>query len=615
MEPFAYEKLPTVDHIRLIRMLPPAHDGAIRCSLRAVHRHVAEGYLGYRALSYVWGNPKDTLSIWCNDNAMHVTAGLEEALRHLQKSDFTDRALWVDQICIDQADLEHKSQQVKRMGATFAGASQVIAWTGPGYSDANIVYDIVRRIWKHVGSLQEKDRWETHMLTEQEFCDRGLPSWANERAWHAFANYFKRAYFQRIWMVQELALAKEASIVCGPHVLPWMAFSWAATWMKLNAYHLVHYLDLDIDGIERAFRMMKWTSFPLQGWPTLKSFPNTLLDLRVLDATNPRDKLYALLGLLPDVLRDGNDAVQALLAPNYRKAVLEVYRDAAYALILAGQNLDVLSAVEHVDDVELSTWPSWVPRWDQRLTVNRQLHAVTALLGYRFCEFYASRGIGTAFRGTTAIFLNVHGLRIGYVTETSELLRIGKNENYPISPTIKQLRQDFASDDKPYPTGEPRIEAFALTLICHRTPIADFQQDRKQLLSEFHAHLEHTAKGPPTICEFTKAAGTQSSKDTSAVVSRNKSNLVSRDYLPSVDKNVNRRLFATDNGHLGMGPRQMAPGDVVVILWGGAVPFVLRRRPQGDGYWLIGECYVHGVMFGELIGASAIKNQEVFVLR
>ncbi|KAF1954801.1 hypothetical protein CC80DRAFT_392152, partial [Byssothecium circinans] len=59
-----------------------------------------------------------------------------------------------------------------------------------------------------------------------------------------------------------------------------------------------------------------------------------------------------------------------------------------------------------------------------------------------------------------------------------------------------------------------------------------------------------------------------------------------------------RAAFRTANGYIGMGPRAMRQGDVVVALDSGAVPFILR--PKADHYLLIGECYVHGIMFGEL---------------
>ncbi|KAI0852757.1 heterokaryon incompatibility protein-domain-containing protein [Daldinia vernicosa] len=60
----------------------------------------------------------------------------------------------------------------------------------------------------------------------------------------------------------------------------------------------------------------------------------------------------------------------------------------------------------------------------------------------------------------------------------------------------------------------------------------------------------------------------------------------------------NRRAFRTSNRFIGFGPEIMEPGDKVVVIAGADVPFVLR--PCGTSFSLIGECYVEGLMQGEL---------------
>lgn len=62
-----------------------------------------------------------------------------------------------------------------------------------------------------------------------------------------------------------------------------------------------------------------------------------------------------------------------------------------------------------------------------------------------------------------------------------------------------------------------------------------------------------------------------------------------------------RKLFFTDGGKLGLGPMAMQQGDVLCVLFGGSVPYVLRI--EGDFYRLVGECYVHDLMNGEAVAA------------
>ncbi|KAK5658046.1 hypothetical protein OQA88_2602 [Cercophora sp. LCS_1] len=73
-----------------------------------------------------------------------------------------------------------------------------------------------------------------------------------------------------------------------------------------------------------------------------------------------------------------------------------------------------------------------------------------------------------------------------------------------------------------------------------------------------------------------------------------------------------RKAFRTRNGWIGFGPRYMEPGDVVAILVGADVPFVLRPTPEHPAvFTMVGECYVEGLMFGELFGECPGFDQEM----
>jgi hypothetical protein len=77
---------------------------------------------------------------------------------------------------------------------------------------------------------------------------------------------------------------------------------------------------------------------------------------------------------------------------------------------------------------------------------------------------------------------------------------------------------------------------------------------------------------------------------------------------------ADRRFFVTTDGHMGLGPFAMEEGDIVTVLFGGAVPYLLRR--MGADYWLVGECYVHGIIEGQVIeqlrdkGELAMRTKE-----
>lgn len=61
-----------------------------------------------------------------------------------------------------------------------------------------------------------------------------------------------------------------------------------------------------------------------------------------------------------------------------------------------------------------------------------------------------------------------------------------------------------------------------------------------------------------------------------------------------------RKLVRTARGYFGMAPMTVDVGDEVALLEGGRLPFVLRKRESSPNWELLGDCYVHGIMSGEL---------------
>ncbi|KAK5122281.1 hypothetical protein LTR85_004192 [Meristemomyces frigidus] len=63
-------------------------------------------------------------------------------------------------------------------------------------------------------------------------------------------------------------------------------------------------------------------------------------------------------------------------------------------------------------------------------------------------------------------------------------------------------------------------------------------------------------------------------------------------------------MFSTDNGYLGTGPEGLYVGDVVCVLYGGNVPYILRKVGNQGHYKFIGDAYVPGIMHGEAMNAG-----------
>lgn len=102
----------------------------MECTLVEVRLGRAAGP-GYEALSYVWSSPSTRRNITLDGLPFPVTANLEAALRQLRRKDSGPRAMWIGGLCIDQSNVEERSQQVRNMDCIYSNVSSVVVWLGP----------------------------------------------------------------------------------------------------------------------------------------------------------------------------------------------------------------------------------------------------------------------------------------------------------------------------------------------------------------------------------------------------------------------------------------------------------------------------------------------------
>ena len=122
-----YKKLPkNVRAIRLLRVFSsPDRDELIRSTLE-LRKLESPGV--YRALSYVWGDPQDTGSIYINDVEVAVTKTVVSALKHLRpRASKSALVIWIYAVCINQKDHHEKNQQVPLMSDIYTKGTEVSA--------------------------------------------------------------------------------------------------------------------------------------------------------------------------------------------------------------------------------------------------------------------------------------------------------------------------------------------------------------------------------------------------------------------------------------------------------------------------------------------------------
>jgi hypothetical protein len=154
----------------------------------------------YEALSWCWGMDSKDCGIRIKKDGeqyrLPVTRELALALKYLRRPR-EDRILWIDALCINQADHEERNHQVQMMALIYNCATQVCVWLGEDNDDSATAIRFIREIMalENFDSISEKKE--------------------NASKWQSLLLLMQRPWFSRRWVVQEIALARAATIYCG----------------------------------------------------------------------------------------------------------------------------------------------------------------------------------------------------------------------------------------------------------------------------------------------------------------------------------------------------------------------------------------------------------------
>ena len=136
------------EEIRLVHLFPGKRGSPCWCALS--HASTQNENLQYTALSYTWGslsNPK-TITVEENSESQHnlpVTENLHTALQHIRDEKET-RIFWIDAICIDQANIPERNNQVRGMQKIYERASKVLVWLGEASEDSDLAMMQIKKL-------------------------------------------------------------------------------------------------------------------------------------------------------------------------------------------------------------------------------------------------------------------------------------------------------------------------------------------------------------------------------------------------------------------------------------------------------------------------------------
>lgn len=570
----------------------------------------------YEALSYVWG--KGRRLILLNGGFREVTANLEAALRRLRYS-HDDRHLWVDALCIDQNNDIEKSHQVRLMREIYSQTAMGLLWLGdfgkrsvnappPSTNDLELSVEpepsrLGSGAFPPAPNRRDVDRAGTCATTISgldvaraflliESFGRDVDSESGEgqdpgnnlitsETLDALDHLTNLGWWNRVWTVQEVILPPKAKFICGSMQTDWTTVERAAR--NMAKLYFTHGLKGKPEKVLSAFvaQVVPITSLREYPWDK-RNLLWALTDFRDRLATDPKDKIYAFLGLPDSTSRQLSRSVDYTLTRN------QVYQNTCRRMIRIWGNLMPLMRLREYDrDPSLPTWvPDWTAKGDGQ--ANYGYWVTTAFINIHQCFRFSEHTSVDLDEDSMAPEneLKLRGVIVDEVEvlgppETAETREASESPHEELVARWKMLSLECKDVmARPYPYGGTYCNAF------WRTAANDVTYDER-------------------LRSYTRLRG------------GNIDSLDRDDCFAIGAELAGRGFFVSKKGLLGLAPVGTEIGDTIHVFHGDNFPFILRpvrQENRQDTYTYVGHSYVHGIMDGEATTRGAFPSQWTTIL-
>jgi hypothetical protein len=349
---FEYPRLQrNSEQIRLIKIEPGALNEQIICTLEPeeISRTAPENSKRkYIALSYTWGPPLPQKEILINGARFTVRQNLWDFLI-VARQNLSSDLYWIDQICINEESNDEKNHQIRLMSQIYENASLVHIWLGSATDDSDLAIDYIE--------------WKRSTLTRQK-KDLLRFSFTTQRTKNAIQHLFSRPYWSRLWVIQEVKLARDIYVLCGRKKTPWhllKGFVEQQAGRKGIRSGLIS-LDAALLVLGHGIRYVRDTHPMFVNEYEYNRGSHQRLRQNIYmychsQCTDPRDKIYAFKGLLGEDNRSSS-AIQ--MTVDYNKTVEEVFWD-----FFASSSSDFLqeNSARHGRSDKGPHFPAPLPEW------------------------------------------------------------------------------------------------------------------------------------------------------------------------------------------------------------------------------------------------------------
>jgi hypothetical protein len=534
------------------------------------------------ALSYTWDGQQSDQDLICDASTLKVSRNVSKILPYLYKY-LGPVSIWIDAVCINQDDESEKNIQVPMMQEIYTKTSKSIVWLGE--SDSNI--DEAMRV---IPTL-------IPIINASKNIQEALPN-RTSTVWTGIHSLLTKSWFERVWIFQEAVLPDDVDCMCGQNILP------LETMIGLVlALRKASLLDW-VSGGSSNTPAGVWRLHFIETYKRWRSVGEhfsfgALVDMGAeWSSYDPRDKIYGLLGL-------AEDSVRAQIKVDYQS---KTPRDLSLEVAEHEIANEPMIAVLHFSckRPRAADLPSWCPNF----TVSPTSMLLIALA----TDYHAGNGHMILRKVTSARttpfrarvdgnILEIQGFTVSQVDKVIapgwikfHVNNVGLTENSLKSmewdDKCFQITQQVFKDDA--------LEVHARILVgnsVNKERCMVDQRDSYQLMRRLMAVLSGNEP-----LEYLQEISTPERWATLPT------------YMNHVSAAcVNRSFFTTLDGRVGLGPSNLETGDTVCIFCNTFTPFIIRSRDSGHSE-LIGEAYVHGLMYGEIWDEKDEENLETILL-
>ncbi|KAH6847694.1 heterokaryon incompatibility protein-domain-containing protein [Chaetomium sp. MPI-CAGE-AT-0009] len=584
----------------------------------------------YIAISYCWDPTSARRGMFLDMKSFSISETVLEVLNQVQASQHATGSrelLWIDQICINQDDQNEKLDQMYRMGEIYSKASKVFVWLGPTANQSDSALQNMERMLGEVLALNQATATRTDLPDD-------TAATINEDHGQFYGHLFMRPWFRRLWTVQEALLARKLVVMCGYQEVDFgLLVKLASQIMIYGSLDLIRFpgaseedMNTAIIGIANlnALRLGDASIEQMMEGLDMTGFRGLVAESRSRQVTMAPDRVHAIMGVAPRPVREYMARLQAV-QPN--QTMWQLYAQFAKCMLENDPEWHFLSSAPSRD--KPSELPSWVPNFNSKQPFASQLTR---------CGFSAGISPDTRHlihRTITASELTARGFRLDIVSEIIPQTAFREdNQNMKHHDLYGDAAREWEQDcmrlcQKVYGLGPEQFPRFHVDVLLAHSAARPAMDGRaldayhifwmgcrlrdeaiRQIREEGFPVPDHLRDLPDAVERFA---------DSAVRAWRNKLPLEEYDMLLQFTGTMKamcsgRPYLSTSTGMLGLGCPGVQVGDVICILYGTTVPYVLRPRPDG-AMSFVGDAYIYNAMDGEAIAFEERGPDEIIRIR